>query len=85
MYPSKYYPHVHEVYTINHQVLPELRQLKVQRIARVKYDLPPIVHYIIGPSIEYMVLEDSCVDIDKKQISHKTIGLTMRNTYRQVF
>ncbi|GBE62401.1 PRELI family protein, putative [Babesia ovata] len=43
MYPSKYYPHVKEVHVIDHEVVPEQRQLRVRRIARVKYDLPSIV------------------------------------------
>ncbi|GFE55899.1 zinc finger containing protein, putative [Babesia ovis] len=81
MYPSKYYPHVHEVYTIDHEVVPELQQLKVRRIARVKYNLPSIVHYIVGPSIEYMILEDSLVELNAHKLSHRTVGLTMKDFY----
>ncbi|CDR97516.1 CSL zinc finger domain containing protein, putative [Babesia bigemina] len=81
MYPSKYYPHVKEVHVIDHELVPEKRQLRVRRIARVKYDLPSIVHYIVGPSIEYFVLEDSVVDLGARCLSHRTFGLTMKDSY----
>ncbi|KAK1442466.1 hypothetical protein BgAZ_404960 [Babesia gibsoni] len=81
MYPSKHYPYLRDVHIIDHQVLPATRQLKVRRIGRVRYDLPSIVHYIVGSRIEYMLLEESLLDLNTREISVKTVGCTMTDTY----
>ncbi|KAK1937403.1 hypothetical protein X943_001604 [Babesia divergens] len=82
MYPSKHYPHVRDIHIIDHEVIPESKQLKVRRIARVTYNFPSIVHYIVGPSIEYMMLEESLLDLNTRSISVKTTGFTMLDSYR---